>query len=84
MNVGSTNVHDLLQHVEQTLRYVASRSICLSPASEATGIHLDTSYTDGPVLAMENILQRLVVLQPFICADIPEINQVLHHVSGPL
>lgn len=27
-------------------------------------------------------MQRLVVLQPFLCSDFPEINQVLHNVRA--
>lgn len=67
MNTCSTA--DLLQDVEQALLYVVGG-----------GIGLDHFCSDGPLLAMENILQKLVVLQPFLCADFPEINQVLHSV----
>ena len=67
MNVGPTS--DLLQHVEQTLHYVGD-TICSLPVVEATGIHLDSSYTDSPLLAMENILQRLLVLQPITEAEL--------------
>ena len=69
MNTGSTT--DLLQGVEQALHYVAGSLRLSTP-----GINFDT---DGP---MENILQRLIVLQPFLCADFPEINQVLHSVRA--
>ena len=72
INTGSTT--DLLQGVEQALHYVVG-SLRLSTA----GINFDT---DGPLLAMENILQRLIILQPFLCADFPEINQVLHSVRA--
>lgn len=56
MNTCSTA--DLLQDVEQALLYVVGG-----------GIGLDHFCSDGPLLAMENILQKLVVLQPFVCAD---------------
>lgn len=63
---------DLLQVVEQALLYVAG------------GLRSSTAETDldGPLLAIENILQRLVILQPFLCAEFPEINQVLHSVRA--
>lgn len=77
MNVGSAT--DLLQNVEQALHYVAG-----SLRSSTTGIDSDTSYrgNDGPLLAMENILQRLIVLQPFLCGDFPEFNEVLHSIRA--
>lgn len=75
MNAGSTN--DLLQNVERALCYVAG-SLCSSTA----GIDLNSSCSDGPLLAIENILQRLVVLQPFLCVDFPEINQVLRSIRA--
>ena len=75
MNVGSTT--DLLQNVEQALHYVAG-----SLRSSTTGIDSDTSCNDGPLLAMENILQRLIVLQPFLCGDFPEFNEVLHSIRA--
>ena len=75
MNVGSTT--GLLQNIEQALHYVAG-----SLRSSIIGIDSDTSCNDGPLLAMENILQRLIVLQPFLCGDFPEFNEVLHSIRA--
>ena len=40
----------------------------------------DTYLTEGAIFALENILQRLIVLQPFLTVDFPRINQVIYNV----
>jgi len=69
MNTGSTN--DLLRDVEQALHYIAVY-LNSSPPGEV--------ISDGPLLALENIMQRLIVLQPFLCVHFPLINEVIHSV----
>ena len=74
MNTGSTS--DVLQGVEQALHHVAMYLNSLPPGEVASSI------SDGPLLALENIMQRLIVLQPFLCVDFPLINEVIHSVRA--
>ena len=62
---------ELLQEVEVALHSLVSRI----SGPPATG----TSYSDA-ILAVENILQRLIVLQPLIAVDFPGITRVIETI----
>ena len=60
-------VNEILQGIEQALSSVTSN---IEPCNSS----------DGVLLALENILQRLIVLQPFLCTEVSDINQVVQNV----
>ena len=66
---------ELLQEVEVALRSLVSR-ISSPPATATTSVN---SYDDA-ILAMENILQRLIVLQPLLSVNFPGITGVIQRV----
>ena len=85
-------IGDLLQEIERALvRVYASVSDIIPVAGSNTvgDIDEDILYNiqnhgdlDGAILALENILQRLIVLQPFLIVDFREINQAIYNVRN--
>jgi len=65
----------LLQEVELALHSLVSRVFC-PPATATTNINL---YHDA-ILAIKNILQRLIVLQPLLSVDFPGMTWVIQRV----
>jgi len=71
----SFNVGDLLQEVEVALYSLANR-ISNRTATRTTNIN----RYDDIILGIENMLQRLAVLQPLISVEFPGIVQVIQSV----
>ena len=44
--------------------------------------YMHNTDLDGAIFALKNILQRLIVLQPFLTLDFPGINQVIYNVGN--
>ena len=62
------DIDDILQGIETALRSIIEN---VGPGDDI----------DGPCLAMENLLQRLLVLQPFLHAYLPEFDEVVENVQ---
>ena len=62
------NVDDTLQGIEAALRSIIEN---IDP----------NDNLDGPCLAMENLLQRVLILQPFLHAYLPEFGEVAENVQ---
>ena len=77
------SVDDLLREIEQALLRVYVSASDVIP--ETGSIDTDTSHNgdlDGIILALENILQRLIILQPFLAVNFPGINQVIYNIRN--
>ena len=69
--MDTTNVEGLLRSIETALSSVLSN---LNPATPPLDMR------DGILLTLENILQRMVVLQPLLCVEIPSFNEVVENI----
>lgn len=69
-NCQTNPVNEVLQGIEQALILIISN---IDPITFLNS-------PDGILLALENILQRLIVLQPFLCVELSDINQIIHNV----
>lgn len=71
---------NLLQEIEQALRRVY---VSASNVIPTTGPITDYDVVDEAIFALENILQRLIVLQPFLLLTFPVLIR-LYVMSGLL
>ena len=76
------SVDDLLREIEQALLrvYVSASDVIPETGSIDTDTH--NGDLDGIILALENILQRLIILQPFLAVNFPGINQVIYNIRN--
>jgi len=79
--LADTGIDDLMQEIEQALLrvYVSSSDVTGSTDIGAPTPNVDL---DGAIFALENILQRLIVLQPFLAFGFPGISQVIYNVRN--
>ena len=79
------SVGELLQDIERTLLRVYVSASDVIPVNERitdVSDYMHNTDLDGAIFALENILQRLIVLQPFLTLDFPGINQVIYNVRN--
>lgn len=69
--MDTAHVGELLMGIETALSSVLSN---FDPAAP-----LD--MRDGALLTLENILQRVIVLQPLFCIEVPGFNQVVENIK---
>lgn len=70
---------NLLQEIEQAFCRVY---VSASNVIPTTGPITDYDVVDETIFALENILQRLIVLQPFMALNFPGVNQVICNVRA--
>ena len=70
------SIGDLLQDIERALLRI------YVPVTGRIQTDMHNDDLDGAIFALENILQRLIVLQPFLTIDFPGINQIIHSIRN--
>ena len=76
------SVDDLLREIEQALLRVYVSASDVIPVTGSIDTDTHNGDLDGTILALENILQRLIILQPFLAVDFPGINQVIYNIRN--
>ena len=65
------DIRDLLVGIDTALSSVLSN---FDPA-------MPLDMRDGVLLTLENVLQRVIVLQPLLCVEVPGFNQVVENIK---
>ena len=68
-----TDIDELLMGIEGSLSSVFSNFDPETPDSR-----------DGALLALENVFQRAIVLQPLLCVEVPGFNQITDNIKAIL